>query len=97
MKRNTATLLSILTSTLMLSACGGSSTEEQNTAGRISLNITYAPVDNANEVVVEFTSVTLKPNEGNDIVFDFEDGPASLDVDESKMSIDLLALQGLAS
>ncbi|MCK4707718.1 MAG: DUF4382 domain-containing protein [Gammaproteobacteria bacterium] len=97
MERKNTTLLSIIASTLLLTACGGS-TEQSNTAGRISLNITDAPVDHADAVVVEFTSVTLKPADGDEITFTFgEDDPLTTDVDESVKSIDLLALQGIAS
>ncbi|MCK5661965.1 MAG: DUF4382 domain-containing protein [Thiotrichaceae bacterium] len=70
---------------------------DSSTAGRISLNITDAPVDDADEVVIEFTSVTFLPDDGDAIVFNFIDNPATPDEDESKKSIDLLALQGVAS
>lgn len=70
----------------LLSACGGSSTD--STAGRMTLNITDAPVDHADAVVVQFSSVTLRPVAGDEIVFDFSAEPKT---------IDLLALQGMAS
>ncbi|MBT3202856.1 MAG: DUF4382 domain-containing protein [Gammaproteobacteria bacterium] len=97
MKRNISILSSIILSTLLLAACSSSTEEETSSTALISLNITDAPVDEADEVVIEFTSVSLLPNEGDEIVFNFEDDDSTPDEDESKMSIDLLALQGVAS
>ncbi len=96
MKRNTSILSSIILSTLLLTACSSSTEDETSSTALISLNITDAPVDEAEEVVIEFTSVTLLPNEGDEIVFNFVDDDTTPE-DESKMSIDLLALQGVAS
>lgn len=78
-----------LTSTLLaLGACGGGSDSGNNgDTGTFSLNITDAPVDGATAVVVEFTGVTLKPDEGEDEVFEFD----------PPKSIDLLKLQGTLS
>ena len=76
-------ILSILV-TLLLSACSDSSSKS---TAPITLNITDAPVDAAEAVVVEFTSVTLKSSGNDDLVFEFD----------SPKSIDLLALQGMAS
>ncbi len=73
-----------------LVACGGSSSDTASTggdSGSFSLAITDAPVDSANEVVVEFAGVSIQPADGEVIEFIF---------DEPK-SIDLLNLQGTAS
>jgi len=83
---NKVTLLSLLPvlSALLLSAC--SDNASQSTAP-ITLNITDAPVDDADAVVVQFTSVTLKSSGNDDLIFEFD----------SPKTIDLLALQGMAS
>jgi len=98
MKNNTSILSLIFLSTLLLTACSDSSDDNEDlSTALLSLNITDAPVDDAEEVVIEFTSVTLLPDEGDEIVFDFIDDESTPDVDEGVMSIDLLALQGVAS
>jgi len=75
-----------LCSTLLLTACSGNVTD--TTANNlITLNITDAPVDEADAVIVEFSGVTLKSEGNDDINFVFE--PAK--------SINLLALQGTES
>ena len=82
-KTLTLSALSVL-SVLLLSACGDSSS--QSTAP-VTLNITDAPVDEADAVVVQFSSVTLKSDGNDDLLFEFN----------PPKSIDLLALQGVAS
>jgi len=77
--------LSWAAASLMLAACGGSSWTPG--AGSFSLNITDAPVDEADAVVVAFTGVAVKPAEGGEIQIDFA----------APKIIDLLALQGDAS
>lgn len=90
--------LVIASTMLALGACsggdGGDDSGDSINTAKFSLNITDAPVDNATAVVVEFTGVTLKPAEGEDIVFEFDD-PATPEVEVE--SIDLLALQGTLS
>lgn len=76
----------------LLTACGdGSSTQLTGTSttasSRITINITDAPVDAADDVVVEFTAVTLKSEGNDDLTFTFD----------VPKSINLLALQGGAS
>lgn len=84
----------IITSTLLaLGACSSGSDDNDDT-GTLSLNITDAPVDDATAVVVQFTGVTLKPVEGEDIEFLFDD-PATAEVETE--TIDLLKLQGTLS
>jgi hypothetical protein len=56
-------------SVLALAGCGGGG---GSSTGSMSLAITDAPVDGVDQVVVEFTGVTLKPQGGSafDVVFD---------------------------
>ncbi len=78
-------IFTVLVASLVLAGCGGSTGSEQSTA--ISLYVTDAPVDSAESVVVEFSSITLKAPGKEDVFFEFK--PAK--------SIDLLKLQGMAS
>lgn len=64
-----------------LAACGGGSSGSGS--GSLSLGVTDAPVDSALEVNVEFSSITLKPAEGE---------PFTIEFDPAK-SIDLLQQQ----
>jgi len=76
----------------LLTACGGGgesqvpspivTTPPRDTT--LTLRITDAPVDYASEVVIQFSGVAIKPENGEEQNFEFE---------EAK-SIDLLALQG---
>lgn len=54
-----------------LSACGGGSADSDG-LGILSIAITDAAVEDVSEVWVEFSGVTLKPQSGNEIVFDFD-------------------------
>ena len=65
----------LILSSLALSACGGSSSSNDNgsSTGGVSIGLTDAPVDNVAEVWVEFDAVTLKPKEGKQLVFDFDE------------------------
>ncbi len=77
--------LGLTASVSLLSACGGS---DNGTTGKLTLNVTDAPVDKAQAVVVSFSSVTLKgKGELEDVVFNFDE----------PRSIDLLTLQGKLS
>ena len=81
------TIFLIITSSLILNGCSdGSSSDDE--MGDFTLNITDSQIDDANEVFVEFTGVTLKPADGSAIEFNFEDDPKT---------IDLLALAGMMS
>lgn len=73
---------------LVVTGCdsGGSSSSSSET-GSFSLSVTDAPVDDAENVVVEFTGVEVKPADGESITFTF---------DEPK-TIDLLAQQNGSS
>ncbi|MFO8003272.1 DUF4382 domain-containing protein [Thioalkalivibrio sp.] len=75
-----------------LVACGGGSSGggDSGGTGQMSLAVTDAPVDSASRVVVRFTHVELKPEEGGSILIDVsEEG-------EPVREIDLLTLQGEA-
>ncbi len=72
---------------VMLAACGGGgggSVPPQDATGIINIAITDAAVDNVDVVNVRFTGVTLKPQSGDEMVFEFD----------TPKDIDLLALQG---
>lgn len=75
----------IFISAYLLAGCGGGSGGSTETPmGRISLGITDAPVDGATAVVVKFTAVELKPEDGD--AFTINLTPAQ--------SVDLLVLAG---
>ncbi len=84
----TATTISLLL--LMIAGCsgggGGSSgaVSEPVEAGFINIFITDAPLDTVTEVWVEFNGISLKPQEGDALDFEFDD----------PLSIDLRALTG---
>ncbi|MFA9462466.1 DUF4382 domain-containing protein [Thiohalorhabdus methylotrophus] len=67
----------------LLAACAA---EENGTTGSLTLGVTDAPVDQAAEVVMSFTGVTVKPAEGPAVERSFEEA----------RSVDLLALTGAA-
>ena len=78
----------------LLMACGGGGDGgESPSTGTLSLSVTDAPVDMADEVWVEFSGVELQHSDGERIMFDFTvepDGPCFLD--PTACQIDLLAL-----
>jgi len=75
----------IFISACLLAGCGaGSGGSTETPMGRISLGITDAPVDGATAVVVKFTAVELKPEDGD--AFTINLTPAQ--------SVDLLVLAG---
>ncbi|MEW5756384.1 MAG: DUF4382 domain-containing protein [Pseudomonadota bacterium] len=76
-----------LGSVILLTACGGG---DSKPSGTLSLNITDAPVDEASEVVVAFTGVTIKPQSGPAFDIDFVDENGAPVV----KTIDLLDQQG---
>ena len=74
--------------TLILTACGGSGGDSSST-GSLSLSVTDAPVDTADNVVVEFNGVEIKPTDGDSITFDYTERCVA---DPASCQIDLLAL-----
>lgn len=83
--RKTRNLVLLAGSTLLL-ALSGCSDDDPGT-GKLSLGVTDAPVDNATAVVVQFTGVEIKPEDGSARSFDFD----------QPRQIDLLALTGTDS
>jgi hypothetical protein len=78
----------MLVSAALLSACGsggggGTGARPSSATGTLTLGLTDSPVDQVYEVNVQFTGVSVKPETGAALRFDF---PAPVDVD-------LLALQ----
>jgi hypothetical protein len=72
-------------STLLLALSGCQ--DDGPGSGKLSMGVTDAPVDNATAVVVQFTGVEVKPENGNARSFDFDE----------PRQIDLLALTGTDS
>jgi len=69
----------------LVAACGGSGGGGgQDKTGALTIGLTDAPVDVADEVVVQFSGVELKPKDGNAFTINFI----------APKTIDLLALQG---
>lgn len=64
-----------------LSACGGGSSDDGGPEfGSLSLALTDAPIDHVEEVWVRFTGVTVKPQDAEQIHFDFGDNPVDVDM-----------------
>jgi hypothetical protein len=78
--------------TVLLVACGGGGGGSDGiSTGSLSLSLTDAPVDGADEVVVEFYGVELQPANGERITFDFTE---QCTVDPASCQIDLMTLTG---
>lgn len=71
----------MLAGTAALAACGGGSSGDGS--GSLSLGVTDAPIDEATHVYVEFSSVTLKPADGEPFTIDFDD-PKRIDLLEQQ-------------
>lgn len=76
---------------LLITSCGGS--ESTGGSGTLNLNITDAPIDEAAEVVVSFSGLSIKPADGPAIDINFEDPDGNPEI----KTIDLLSLQGANS
>lgn len=76
----------------ILSSCGGGDGSAGGT-GKLSLNITDAPVDEAAEVVIAFSGLSIKPADGSAFDIFFEDANGNPEI----KYIDLLSLQGANS
>lgn len=85
------TFISIIAFSMLLTACGSGSSGSGS--GSLSLNITDAPVDSAAKVVVTFSGVSIKPENGSAYDIDFVD----INGDPMVKFIDLLAQQGALS
>ncbi|NMP30016.1 DUF4382 domain-containing protein [Thalassotalea sp. M1531] len=98
--------LAIPLSTLFLISCGGGSSNNnsnnddvvieppppQNTS--FNLNISDAPVDDAEAVVITIESVTFKREDTDDVVFETFNNEAEGIIDADTVTIDLLQYQG---
>ncbi|MDH3979190.1 MAG: DUF4382 domain-containing protein [Gammaproteobacteria bacterium] len=90
MKTTDLTLAGILVAPVLglaLTGCGGGGAS----TGSLSVAITDAAVDNADNVVVEFFGVELQPASGELITYDFTE---QCSLDPASCQIDLLALNG---
>ncbi len=86
-KTPTHFLLSLGLATGLVACGGGGSSNTSTTSGSFSLQITDAPVATANQVVVRFNSVSVKPVDDEEaLLFEFE-----------SKDIDLLTLTGNAA
>lgn len=85
-KLTTLNMIAAAGLTIGLSACDSGSSPS---TGTLSLGVTDAPVDMADKVVVEFSGVEIKPQNGSAITFDFTDKCA---LDPTLCQIDLLSL-----
>lgn len=74
--------------TMLLVACGSG---DGASTGTLNISLSDAPVDNADEVVVEFYGVELQPANGPRITFDFT---SRCTLDPASCQLDLLALTG---
>lgn len=72
--------------TLILAACDSSN---PSSTGSLSVSVTDAPVDTADNVFVEFNGVEIKPANGESITFDFT---KRCTTDPASCQIDLLSL-----
>lgn len=79
--------LAVLSAAMLISACGGGSSDSAVATGVVRIAVTDAPVDDVTEVTVEFTGVALKPQDGDEIVITFD----------TPKRIDLLSLAGGAT
>ena len=75
--------LLVVSYSLLMAGCGGGEstvdTTEETGTGRFVLEVTDAPVDNAAAVVIEYTGVEIKPENGPAVSYDF-DSPKRLDL-----------------
>ena len=76
----------LLSASLLIAACGSGDSASTNT-GLVTLKITDAPVDEAENVWVEFSAVTFKSADDEDVIFTLD----------PVQRINLLALQGSES
>ena len=85
-KNTICKLFPLISIALLITACDSSSTG----SGTLNLNITDAPVDSAAKVVVSFSGVSIKPENGPAYDIDFVDN----NNDPLVKTIDLLTQQG---
>mgnify|MGYP002639626658 CR=1 FL=1 len=71
------TLISILSLLTIITGCSSS---EENTTGSLSLNITDAPIDGAEEVVVQFSAVELRGDDASQTLNFIFDTPKAINL-----------------
>jgi len=86
--------LFVVLSAAALAACGGGgssndSGSKASATGRVKLSITDAPVDQADEIWVQFRAVEFKPEGGEPVLHEFRDGAGAF----APKLINLLPLQ----
>ncbi|MBV1905723.1 MAG: DUF4382 domain-containing protein [Pseudomonadales bacterium] len=69
----------LLSTFLIIGGCGGSSSSSGVNEGTLSLQITDAPVDGVLAVNVEFSGITVKPKNGEQIAFVYDE-PKPIDL-----------------
>lgn len=84
MKYPFAKSLSVIALGVSLAACGGGDSDGSTSTGTLSLGLTDAPVDSLKSVHITFNGVSIKPANGEAIVFEFA----------TPLPLDLLKLQG---
>lgn len=89
MNISTYKLPMVLSLSLLLAACGSDSSD----TGSLNINITDGPIDSAQKVVISFSGITIKPQEGPAYDIDFTDENGN----PVTKKIDLLSLQGANS
>lgn len=83
--RRTPLLTTMLAVPFLITACvENDDSSSEGETGQLSMAVTDAPVDEAEAVWVRFTSVELRPVDGEPVIYEFE----------GEREIDLLALQG---
>lgn len=105
---------SLIVSLLSLISCGGGGSSGSSTTapttGELTLGVTDAPVDSAEKVLVQFTGVAIKPQDGSALELELQgdsqtcqdllngnDPIATPDGEATVRCIDLLTLQGTES
>lgn len=93
MRRNSCFLLNLIfLFSFLVSSCGGGGGSAGG-SGKLNLNITDAPIDEAAEVVVSFSGMSIKPANGPAFDINFVDNNNNPVI----KAIDLLSLQGANS
>lgn len=86
-----ARTLAVTAAAALIAACGSSGGDgDKSPTGRLKLSVTDAPVDQAEEVWVQFRAVEFKPEGGAPVMHELRNAGGALDPQE----INLLQLQG---
>ena len=85
--------LFVILSGAALAACGGGGSDsdgsKSSATGRVKLSLTDAPVDQADEIWVQFRAVEFKPENGEPVLHEFRDGSGAF----APRRVNLLPLQ----